>query len=75
MKVFFAALIFFLLAFAGLAAGLLLKRKGLRGGCTPAPGNDHECHCKGEKERDGKEGACDGLQDDETRKGVESRTV
>lgn len=32
MKLFFAALGFFLLAFAGLAAGLLLRRKGLRGG-------------------------------------------
>lgn len=32
MKALFAALILFLLAFAGLAAGLLLKRRGLRGG-------------------------------------------
>jgi hypothetical protein len=32
MNVFFAALVLFLLAFAGLAAGLLIKRKGLRGG-------------------------------------------
>ena len=32
MKIYLVALIFFLLAFAGLAAGLLLKRKGLRGG-------------------------------------------
>ncbi len=75
MKVFFAALVFFLLAFAGLAAGLLLKRKGLRGGCTPPPGNDHECHCKGEKGRDGKGGVCEGPQEGEIQKGVESRTV
>lgn len=54
MKVFFIALVLFLLAFAGLAAGLLLKRKGLRGGCTPAPGNDQECHCKKEKNKAGK---------------------
>jgi hypothetical protein len=32
MKVYFAALILFLLAFAGLATGLILRRKGLRGG-------------------------------------------
>jgi hypothetical protein len=32
MKAYFAVLILFLLAFAGLAAGLLLKRRGLRGG-------------------------------------------
>ena len=31
MKVYFVALVFFLLAFAGLATGLMLKRKGLRG--------------------------------------------
>ena len=32
MKVLLATLVMFLLAFAGLAAGLILKRKGLRGG-------------------------------------------
>jgi hypothetical protein len=32
MKAFIAALILFLLAFAGLAAGFILKRKTLRGG-------------------------------------------
>jgi hypothetical protein len=32
MKVYLAVLVFFLLAFAGLATGLMLKRKGLRGG-------------------------------------------
>ena len=32
MKVYFAVLVLFLVAFAGLAAGLILKRKGLRGG-------------------------------------------
>jgi len=32
MKSYFAVLLLFLLAFAGLAAGLLLRRKGLRGG-------------------------------------------
>lgn len=46
MKVYFAALVFFLLAFAGLATGLLLKRKGLRGGCRPTPGTSSDCQCK-----------------------------
>lgn len=32
MKLYFVTLGFFLLAFSGLAAGLILKRKGLRGG-------------------------------------------
>lgn len=32
MKIFFAALILFLLAFAGLAAGLIVRRGSLRGG-------------------------------------------
>jgi hypothetical protein len=32
MKVYVAVLVLFLLAFAGLAVGLILKRKGLRGG-------------------------------------------
>lgn len=32
MKVVLAALVLFLLAFAGLATGLILRRKGLRGG-------------------------------------------
>jgi len=32
MRVYLATLVFFLIAFSGLAAGLLLKRRGLRGG-------------------------------------------
>lgn len=32
MKLFLAVLILFLLAFSGLAAGLLLRRRGLAGG-------------------------------------------
>ena len=32
MKVYLAVLAFFLLAFAGLATGLIFKRRGLRGG-------------------------------------------
>ena len=72
MKIFFAALFFFLIAFTGLASGLLLKRKCLRGGCTPAPGNDHECHCKGEKVGDSKAGSRAAIQDQELRKGAEN---
>ncbi|PLX89529.1 MAG: hypothetical protein C0618_01095 [Desulfuromonas sp.] len=46
MKVFVITLILFILAFAGLAAGLLLKRQGIKGGCSPAPGS--KCQCKSE---------------------------
>jgi len=47
MKVFLAALVLFLIAFAGLAAGLLCKRRGLRGGCGSASAGDgRDCQCK-----------------------------
>ena len=49
MKVYLVALIFFLLAFSGLAAGLLLKRKGLRGGCSPGPDTGQDCKCHQDK--------------------------
>ena len=39
-------LLLFLLAFAGLSPGLLLKRRGLKGGCQPPPGSDEKCQCK-----------------------------
>ncbi len=48
MKVYLATLVLFLLAFSGLAAGLLLKRRGLKGGCTPAPRSGRDCRCKEE---------------------------
>jgi hypothetical protein len=32
MKLFLLALLFFLLAFSGLAIGLIVRRRGLRGG-------------------------------------------
>jgi len=44
LKLIIATFILFLLAFAGLACGLLLKRRGLRGGCHSNPG-DHACQC------------------------------
>jgi len=46
MTLYLAALLLFLAAFAGLAAGLLLKRRGLRGGCSPGPDSGRDCHCQ-----------------------------
>jgi hypothetical protein len=46
MKLYLAAVVLFLAAFAGLAAGLLLRRKGLRGGCSPATGSGRDCQCR-----------------------------
>lgn len=46
MKVYVAALVVFLLAFAGLATALIFKRKGLRGGCGSIPGTGGDCQCK-----------------------------
>jgi len=45
MKVYFIVLGCFLVAFAGLAAGLLLRRSGLRGGCHSAEEEGHDCQC------------------------------
>jgi len=45
MKLFLLALIFFLLAFAGLAAGLLMRRRGLRGACNSAKASQ-DCRCE-----------------------------
>lgn len=39
MTTVFAALLLFLLAFAGLALGVIMKRRGLRGGCGGSHGN------------------------------------
>jgi len=46
MKVFLIVLILFLTAFAGLAAGLILKRKGLRGGCGSGSAQKNDCQCR-----------------------------
>lgn len=43
MKTYLLALVFFLFAFVGLGVGLLLKRRGLRGGCGHDP---DACRCK-----------------------------
>lgn len=51
MQVYFAVLILFLLAFSGLAAGLLLKRRGLRGGCGSGAKDDCQCHPKQSRSR------------------------
>jgi hypothetical protein len=51
MNVFFLTLGLFLLAFTGLAAGLLLGRRGVRGGCSSARAAGHDCHCKSASRR------------------------
>lgn len=71
MKIFLAALVLFLLAFSGLAAGLLLKRKGLRGGCKPASGAEHDCHCEGERGKQAKHACCEETQEDVSRENHE----
>mgnify|MGYP001235195115 CR=1 FL=1 len=48
MKLFVLVLILFLLAFAGLGIGLIIRRKGLQGGCGHAPDSDHDCRCEAE---------------------------
>jgi hypothetical protein len=48
MKEFILVVVFFLLAFAGLAAGLLMKRRGLRGSCGHSPEKSQECRCETE---------------------------
>ncbi|HEY5675115.1 MAG TPA: hypothetical protein VIR78_15525 [Malonomonas sp.] len=58
MKLFIAALGFFLLAFAGLATGLLLKRKGLRGGCGGGGNSDKGCECKKTAKSRGRAASC-----------------
>lgn len=44
-KLYLAVLICFLAAFAGLAAGLLLRRKGPHGGCSLHPKGGKDCQC------------------------------
>lgn len=56
MTTLLLVLFFFLLAFAGLALGVMLRNKRLRGGCGgPAKGDCKEgsdsCSCKDEKPR------------------------
>lgn len=48
MKIFAAALIFFLLAFTGLAIGLIVRRRGLRSGCGHSPSAEQDCRCESE---------------------------
>jgi hypothetical protein len=45
MKLALAVLLLFLLAFAGLALGLLMGRKGVRGGCGSSQ-NQGDCATK-----------------------------
>lgn len=46
MMMYLLVLLFFLFAFVGLGVGLLVKRKGLRGGCGHNPEARHECRCQ-----------------------------
>lgn len=40
--------VLFVLAFAGLACGVLIKGRGLRGSCH-TPASDHDCQCREER--------------------------
>jgi len=51
MTQFALILILFILAFAGLGAGLLMKRRGLRGSCGHAPNEAHDCHCESDLDK------------------------
>ena len=56
MTMLLLVLFFFLLAFAGLALGVILRKKSLRGGCGGAGQGDCKessgsCSCKDEKPR------------------------
>ncbi len=46
MKLMLLTLIAFLLAFAGLAAGLLLRGRGLRSSCGSAKSGPQDCRCE-----------------------------
>ena len=47
MKLFPLVLVFFLLAFTGLAVGLIIRRRGLRGACGSAK-TSSDCRCESE---------------------------
>ena len=52
MKILFLVLGLFLLAFAGLALGVILRNKRLRGGCGgPATGDCKEGSCSCDKDK------------------------
>ena len=51
MKTYLAVLILFLVAFTGLAAGLIIKGKRLRGGCGAEAKSDGDCQCKSKSNR------------------------
>lgn len=51
MKLLLTVLILFLLAFTGLAAGVLMKRRGLRSACGHAKNSRNDCKCEAELDR------------------------
>jgi hypothetical protein len=48
MKLFVVALIIFLIAFAGLGIGLIVRRRGIRSGCGHKPISEYDCRCESE---------------------------
>lgn len=48
MKLVAVVLVLFLLAFAGMAIGLIVRRRGLRSGCGHAPADKIDCRCETE---------------------------
>jgi len=62
MTQFALILLFFLLAFAGLGVGLLLKRRGLRGSCGHAPNQQQDCRCESELDQEMRD-CCEQKQD------------
>jgi hypothetical protein len=59
---FLLVVFFFLLAFVGLGVGLLLKRKGLRGGCGHICDSEHHCTCKNEFKAESSENKIDSVR-------------
>ena len=46
MKPFLATLVLFLLAFTGLAIGIIIKGKGPRSSCGHARSSEQDCRCE-----------------------------
>jgi hypothetical protein len=45
MTSFLLVLLLFILAFTGLSTGLLIRGKGISGGCGSASSSGHNCQC------------------------------
>ncbi len=65
MKIVLIALAVFLVAFAGLATGLIFRGKGLRGGCgSKEAGRDCQCRSVSGKEGESAGKECTGKGDE-----------